>query len=132
MKIILWGVFALAALLWTGAAALLAELIQWSAQGLAASDGAAIGTAAATMPMPPWLSPWIDIAAWAALQQTVGGALTSASAVLPILGDVAAWLVPAVWVTWGLGLLALLGLTLVGAWLMRRFQNPVRSDPHAA
>jgi hypothetical protein len=129
MKIILWGVFVLVALLWTGGAALLAQLVQWSAQGLADGGGASIGVAASTMAMPSWLSPWIDASVWAAMQQAAASVLASTAGALPAIGDAVAWLVPAVWVIWGLGMLALLGLTIAAMWLMRRFGNAVRIHP---
>jgi len=58
--------------------------------------------------------------------------LVSVSGALPPLGDVAVWLVAAIWVAWGLGLLVLLGLTLAGAWLLRRFHHTRPSGTHAA
>jgi hypothetical protein len=124
MKLILWGTFALLALLWTGGAALLAQLVQWSAQGLAGIDGSAVDIVAATATLPAWLSPWIDATAWAEMQQWATALLASAAALLPSLGQVAGWLVPLVWVVWGLGMALLLGLTLLLALLLRRFQPP--------
>lgn len=132
MKIVLWSLFALAALLWTGGAALMARLVQWSLQGLGTVDLSALGTATATIAVPPWLSPWTDAGAWAALLQALGSLLAGAAALLPALGGLAGWLVPAVWVAWGLGLLALLGATLAGSWLLRRLFDPVRGGPRAA
>lgn len=132
MKMIIWGMFALVALLWTGGAALLAQLVEWSAHGLSNGAGASVGVAATAMQMPSWLSPWIDASAWSATQEAAGALLSGLSGVLPTLGDTVAWLVPAVWVTWALGLLALLGLTLAGAWLMRPFSNPARIGTRAA
>ena len=132
MKIVLWVSFAVLALLWTGGAALLAQLAQWSAQGLAAGGAASAGAAAAAVAMPAWLSPWLDAAAWAAMQEAVAAALAGLSGALPVLGSVVAWLVPAVWVIWGFGLLALLGLALAGAWALRRFTGTAPRSPQAA
>ena len=132
MKIVIWGGFALPALLWTGMAALLAQVVEWSVRGLASSGDAWKDTVGAIWEMPAWLSPWIDPTAWAALQEGVGRLLVGVSGALPPLGDVAIWLVAAIWVAWGLGLLALLGLTLAGAWLLRRFHSTRRSGTHAA
>jgi hypothetical protein len=39
---------------------------------------------------------------------------------LPALGSVLGWLVPAVWVFWGLGLALLLALAAGGHWLIGR------------
>jgi hypothetical protein len=132
MKIAVWGVFVFVTLLWTGGAALLAQLVQWSAQGLAAGGATSIGAAVATVSVPSWLSPWIDAASWTAAQEAVGTALTSLSAVLPAVGDAVAWLVPAVWLIWGLGLLAIIGLTLLATSLLGRFVRGFGSGPQVA
>jgi hypothetical protein len=132
MKIAIWGVFVIVALLWTGGAALLAQLVEWSAQGLAAGGAASIGTLVERASPPGWLSPWIDAVNWAAAQDAVGRALTSLSGVLPAIGDAVAWLVPAVWVLWGLGLLALIGLTVLATSLLGRFARGLASGRQAA
>lgn len=132
MKIILWGAFALVALLWTAGAALTAQLVQWSAQGLASVGATSMGAVTGAGAVPTWLGPWIDVATWTALMQSVSDVLAGAAAVMPTVGDVAGWLVPVVWVTWALGLLVLLGLTLAASVLMRRFRYPVRVGPQTA
>lgn len=129
MKLALWGVFVLMAGLWTGGAALLAQLVQWSAQGLASGAASDIGTAAATLAMPVWLAPWFDPATWAAIQHSVSAALESFAALMPDLGGLVSWLSPLIWVFWGLGLAGLLALTLAGHWLIRRFAQPLRPSP---
>lgn len=132
MKLILWGSFALLALLWTGGAALLAQLVQWSAQGLAGIDGSAVDIVAAAGTLPAWLSPWIDATAWAGMLQWATALLASAAALMPSLGQVAGWLVPLVWVVWGLGMALLLGLTIVLALVLRRFQPPTQGGLRTA
>ena len=131
MKLALWGVFVLVAALWTGGAALTAQLVEWSAQGLASGAAGNIGAAAATMAMPVWLAPWIDPAAWAALQQAVSATLGSFAALLPDLGGLVSWLSPLIWVFWGLGLVLLLALTLAGNWLIQRLNKPLRTNPQS-
>jgi hypothetical protein len=126
MKIALWIVFALLALLWTGGAAVVAQLVHWSAQGLASGSAGSLGAFGAGVPVPAWLGAWIDPAAWTAAQQAVAGALTSLSGSLPAIGAAIGWLVPAVWVGWGLGLVALIVFTLLVSWLLGRFG---RGDP---
>lgn len=127
MKFALWGGFVLLAVLWTGGAALLAQLVQWSAQGLASGAASDIGNAAAALTMPVWLAPWFDPAAWAALQQSAAAALEGVAALLPGIGGLVSWLSPLIWVFWGLGLVALLALTLVGNWLIQRLGQPQRT-----
>lgn len=129
MKAIIWSVFAFVALLWTAGAALLSQLIQWSAQGLVAAGGAATAGGALAIPMPPWLAPWLDATAWSTLLQGANEMLTAAAYVLPTASNLVAWLVPAVWVVWALGLATLLGLTLTGIGLMRRYTAPMQGRP---
>ena len=86
---------------------------------------ASTGALAAATTMPAWLSPFIDPALWTAVQQAVAGIVASLPAMMPFLGEVAAWLVPAVWVGWGLGFLSLLTLALASTWLLRRSRLPV-------
>jgi hypothetical protein len=120
MKPILWTVVAIVALLWTGGAALMSQLIDWAAQGLAVPGTESVGAMAHAATLPAWLSPWFDAAAWNAAVQTVAGMISSASNLLPSLGEAMGWLVPAVWVAWGLGLVALIALAGAGHWWMGR------------
>jgi len=109
------------ALLWTGGAALVAELVDWAARE-AASRGtdAVVASAAGAVTLPSWLSPWVDVSTWNAAVSAVGEAIRAAQASLPSLGSMLGWLVPAVWVVWGLGLALLLALAAGGHWLVGR------------
>ena len=123
MKLALWLGCALLALLWTGGAALTAALIQWAAQVLASGGAVDWAQAAARWPVPDWIALWLDPQAVRWAQEAVLwalGLLGSLSAGLPVAGQVVGWLVPLVWVLWGLGMLVLLGLALgVHVWLGR-------------
>jgi hypothetical protein len=129
MKIALWIVFAVLALLWTGGAAAVAQLVQWSAQGLASGSAASLGTLAAGAAVPSWLGAWIDPTTWGAAQQAVAAALAAVSDSLPAIGVAVGWLVPAVWVAWGLGLVALIGLSVLAYGLIARFGRGRPSGP---
>jgi len=129
MKLVLWGAFVVLAALWTGGAALTAQLVQWSAQSLASGAGAGIAGAATTMAMPPWLAPWIDPAAWAAMQQSLGALLEGMAAWLPDVGNVVGWLAPLVWVAWGLGFAGLLVLALLAHWAIGRLRPGATARP---
>jgi hypothetical protein len=123
MKLALWLGCALLALLWTGGAALTAAFTQWAAQVLAAGGAVDWAQAVARWPVPEWIALWVDPQAVRWTQQMVLwvlGLMGSLSAGLPMAGQVLGWLVPLVWVFWGLGMLVLLALALgVHVWLGR-------------
>lgn len=116
-----WGLFALLALLWTGGALLVAELAQWSAQALSSGTLAEAGRELASRPLPSGVAVWID-PAWAeAMRSLMLWGLQAGSDLLPLAGAAAGWLVPLVWVFWGLGMLVLLALALGAHLVLRRF-----------
>jgi hypothetical protein len=132
MKIVVWGVFAVAASLWTVGAALLAELVQWGAQSLSKGGAAEMGVALGALSIPAWLSPWMDVQAWSDLLKAVAGALTDVVAALPYLGKLVSWVVPVVWILWGVGLAILIGLAAAGTWLANRWPQAQLSHPRSA
>ena len=129
MKIALWIAFVVLALLWTGGAAVVAQLVAWSASGLAAGGAAQVGGTVASAAIPAWLATWVDATAWTAIQQSVAGALAAVSGSLPMLGTAVGWLVPLVWTIWGVGLVVLLVLTVLGHWLIGRSNGRRPSGP---
>lgn len=132
MKIVVWGVFAVAASLWTVGAVLLAELVQWGAQSLSKGGAAEMGVALGALSIPAWLSPWMDVQAWSDLLKAVAGALTDVVAALPSLGKLVSWVVPVVWILWGVGLAILIGLAAAGTWLVHRWPQAQLSHPRSA
>lgn len=127
-----WTLFAVLAVSWTGAAWITAAATQWLAQALASGTASQAARDLAALPLPGWLSSWIDPAWLQSLHAAVQWAVDSTAAVLPFAGTVAGWLVPAVWVAWGLGMVVLL-VGAVGAHaLLRRFAPPARPAPLAA
>ena len=121
MKAVLWIVATFVALVWTGLAALTAEVVAWGARQLAAPGTDALGGAAAALTLPSWLAPWVDTATWNAWVQAVAGAAAALERAFPALGGAVEWLVPLVWAGWGFGMVALLALALVGHWGLGRF-----------
>ncbi len=113
MKIAVWIVFALLAALWTGAALLFVTVSEWAAGLLASGQAEQLGTAAATMPLPPALALWIDPATVKLAQEGVLWLLNSARDVLPLLGSAMGWLEPLIWLLWLFGLVVM--LVLAGA-----------------
>lgn len=130
MKVLLWLMFALLALLWTGGAALLAGLTDWAASVLASGTVVDWAKAAAQWPLPGWIALWVDPQAVRFVQEAVLwalGALGTLANGLPLAGQLVGWLVPLVWLGWGLGMVVLLGLTLgLHWWLSRSRQGPGR------
>lgn len=124
------AVFALLALLWTGGAALTAWLVQWTSQALAGGGALEIGREVGALPVPHWIAVWMDPALVQAAQSALMWTLDAASGLLPLAGSAAQWLVPVVWVVWGLGLLVL--LVAAGAFhlLLRRLGSRQRGLTH--
>jgi hypothetical protein len=123
MKIILWGGVALLALFWTGGAAVLAEAVQWSAQWVSAGSTSTLEATAKNIVLPVWLAPWFEPAGIASVLETLQDMLSSFSSVLPTMGMVVGWLLPAIWITWLLGVMALVGLGIMGSLMLSRFQK---------
>ena len=123
MKILVWSLFVFAVLLWTSVAVISAEAIQWAMQGLSGSAPALLDSANSNIVIPPMLSPLLEPAAWATLFQSMQSVLASAAAAIPFVQSMFDWLVPLVWVVWGLGLLALLALAIGVTYLINRYYS---------
>ena len=93
------------ALTWTlfAALAVILTATQWIAQALASGTAAQATRDLAALPLPAWLESWVDPAWLQPLHAGLQWAIESTAAVLPLAGTAAGWLVPAVWVVWGLG-----------------------------
>lgn len=122
MKLVVWMVFGVIALVWTGGAWLAAELTQWAGQALASGEAASLGREFAQWPVPQWLSLWVDPGLIQGLQSTVLWAVDTVHDALPMLGSAVGWLVPMVWGLWALGLLVLLVLTIAAHVLLTRMR----------
>jgi hypothetical protein len=119
MRLLVWTVAAVLALLWTGGAALLASLVQLAVHGVAAGAGVSL-PAAADPALPRWLAGWIDPAWWQAALQSASSAWAAASAWAPALSTAIGWLEPAIWAAWAAGIVALLALAGLATWLVGR------------
>lgn len=117
MKWIIWTMGGVVAVVWTGALALTAWLVDWTGEALVRAGTS--GTPAPAMPaeLPALLAGWIDPAGWTAIVQTLQQGLGAAQSMLPAVGTAAGWLEPVVWVLWGLGLIAVLALAAGSHWL---------------
>ena len=110
MKIALWSVVGLLGAIWTGGALVAAALTRWGADLVASGGVSELGRSAAQWPVPAWLAPWVDTASIQAVQQAFLGSIDALGHVLPWMGSVVGWLLPFVWLLWGLGVVALLVL----------------------
>lgn len=128
MKSFVWIVFGLFAAVWTGGAFAAAQLTTWAAGQLASGAAVDLGRAVADWPLPAWLAPWVDAAAFQAAQQVLVVALDWLRDNWPEIGSLLGWLVPVIWVLWGLGLALLLLLAGGAHWLAGRAQPQPRAS----
>ena len=108
MKLLTWAVFAFAVLLWTGALAVLGATVHWGVGLLGSGQLLDVGKAMAAVPLPAWLTLWVDAGQLSAWLHAVVVALEWLQQAWPGVAAALNWLVPALWVVWGLGLLLLL------------------------
>lgn len=123
MKMAIWAVFVVLAVLWSGFVALVLGLTGWLAQALVsggATDLADVARTVAQWPVPAWMAFWVDPALIKALQGAALWSLDLLHGVAPHLGVVIGWLAPLVWLGWGAGLAVLLALTLAAHWYAGR------------
>jgi hypothetical protein len=123
MKILAWSVCVVLALFWTGLVALAAEAARWIASGLASGQVKDFASGAAQWPIPDWLSSWLDPQWMQLLQSSLLYVLNMAADLSPQLSSVVSWMVPLIWVVWGIGVLSLLGLTGGAHWMIGRLQR---------
>jgi len=121
MKIILWTAFGVLAVLWTLGALILVELVQWGAQVIASGAAMELGRSAAQWPTPAWLALWLDPAAIKATQDGLLTGFEAFRSALPWLGFAVSWLVPLVWISWGIGVALLLAMAGGATWLTSRW-----------
>lgn len=123
MKPLIWGVFGLLALCWTGLAAASVEITQWLLSLVASGQVTDAATAAGQWPVPAWLSAWVDPAWLKTLQTAWLGMVQWLGRVLPSSGGLMAWVTPMVWFVWALGMLCLLVPAIGLHWLAGRYTS---------
>ena len=129
MKALVWIVFAVFALFWTGGAVVASELTRWTAEAVASGEAVELGRAATQWPVPDWMAWWVDPALVQAAQRALLWMLDTTSGFLPWAGAALGWLVPVIWVTWALGLLAVLLLAVGLHVLVKRVAAPGSPSP---
>jgi len=117
MKILIWVVFGVLMAVWTGFTAMSAGLVGWLLSAVADGQISGAAQAAGQWPIPAWLAVWVDPgmvenmqATWLSVVQTLDRWLPSASALT-------GWVVPLLWVVWGLISLCMLAAAGAGHWL---------------
>ena len=123
MHTVLWVAWVLVAGFWTLGAWVLAELVQWSARAMASGEASRAADAVLQAPLPPWLGVWIDPALLDILRSQLQWLIEAGQALLPTAGAVAGWIVPLVWIGWGLGMLTLLAVGVGAHWLIGRLKR---------
>jgi hypothetical protein len=73
--------------------------------------------------LPVWLAAWFDPIALSTILETMQDLLGSFTSVLPTVGMVMAWLIPAIWITWALGMRVLVVMVMLGTLTLKRFQK---------
>ena len=118
---LVWIVFSLLAALWTALAWATGAAVRWAAEAAAGSgSGAGVIEAARSFELPGWAGLWIDPALFQALKSMALDLAQWLQAWAPAADTAAGWLVAAVWIGWGLGLLVLLSVAGVSHLLARR------------
>lgn len=123
MKIVLWVVLAALLALWSGFAAMSAGLVAWLLTAVADGQINSAAQALGQWPIPAWLSPWVDRAMVADMQVTWLAAVQWLKEVMPSAGSLTAWIVPLIWVLWGVVSLALLVAAVVAHWFLSRMSR---------
>ncbi|WP_233238191.1 hypothetical protein [Bordetella sp. LUAb4] len=124
MKTIIWVIFGLLAIIWTGIVSMTLKLVHWLL-GSIGDVRVPVPTAPSTAaPMPDWMPPWIDTSWVHALQAGIADTLNHINQALPILNGLSGWLTVLGWFTWGLIMALLLVLALLLHWLVGRNWNP--------
>ncbi len=126
MRMIIWSLFALVMLLWTGTALVAVHFVDWTVQtfGNTLPTAQELGAVAEAIPLPAWLAVWVD-PAWAQIFQAgFGNFIEVVSQSAPFLASAISWLSPLIWVIWGLGALVLLIVASLGHWLLGTLKKP--------
>lgn len=124
MRVLLWAVTAVTALFWTVGAWVATQVLGWAADLTSSGNAADPAGIVAGWSLPAWVAGWIDPGVLGAAFGALVWSLEQARDVGPWLGTALGWLVPLTWIVWGLGLAALIALTLFVQWLICRVQTP--------
>jgi hypothetical protein len=124
MKFLIWGITALVALVGTVLVAVMASALGWLGDNMA--GGADWVKQLAQVPVPAWLSLYLEPAMLEWVRAASVGVLGAVATGLPWLAPMLGWVAPALWVVWLIVLVCLLALAggLHYAVGRRRSQTP--------
>ena len=120
MRALIWGLFAVLILGWTGMAWVSVELTQWVLAAIGSGDAAQAAQSVASWPVPGWLSLWVTPELIRLVQAMWVDVMGWVGAILPSMEGLSGLVSVLVWVLWGVGALLLLGLAVLLHWLAGR------------
>ena len=123
MIALIWIVFTVLALLWTAVAAFSVNVADWVLRFLSSNQ---VGDAAAELagiPLPAWLTPWIDPALLEALKVSSVEFVQAAMAWMPSADALSGGIGWLIWTIWGIGFMVMLMLTAVLHWFVSRAKS---------
>ena len=117
MKTVVWLLFVVLSLLWTGLAFIAVQLTDWLATSVGSGQLADVAAAPGQWPVPAALALWLDQALVESLQASWLVGMQWFGQALPWAGGLIGWISPLLWIAWSLGMLLLLVLAIAGHWL---------------
>jgi hypothetical protein len=121
MKILIWAITAVIALLGSLLVAVMAFTVGWLSDNMA--GGPDWVKQLAQVPVPAWLSLFLDPAMVEWVRTASAGMISAVATGLPWLAPMLGWVVPALWVIWLIVLICLVGLASVLHYLVGRGRN---------
>jgi hypothetical protein len=126
MKILIWAITAVVALLGTLLVAVMAFTVGWLSDNMA---GSADWVKQLTqVPVPAWLSLFLDPAMVEWVRTASVGVITAVATGLPWLAPMLGWVVPVLWVVWLIVLICLLALAVGLHYAVGRRRSDARSN----
>jgi hypothetical protein len=118
MKTLVWTLFVLFTLLWTGLAAVSVSVSEWLLSVLA--SGAALTGQASTVAIPAWLQIWVDPQSIEAMGAMLTPMLETLSQLMPSSATLGSVVSVLVWGVWGIGAACMLVAAIAAHWFLGR------------
>lgn len=110
MKTLIWGLTALAAVIWTAFVAFAHQLSAWLLEAIHVGSLEDKVGALALPPMPDWMTQWIDPATALDLQALVVSVIRWLGVVTPSADTLMTWVGPLLWVGWAFVMVLMLAM----------------------